>query len=255
MRLFSLSFGLFFSLLVSGQNNPWHGHFIPFGLGSSQGLQLDRFHSPLHYRSWAGQIQSGYLFQNERWQSTFYLMGGAGIARANLDAHPGRVFFINAQAHYSLRYAIWSRRQQHFFLGLSNQNAWNYDRNQRFNNGSESYAGWFGIGPSLAYQQAFQFPFWPATSFGWQSSLELPLSSLVIRPQYSGARGERNIGRAAFDLWGDFFQLQLRHEWIYFLKNGNRLSLTYFWDYAQTTVERPRYQGQHYLVLSTYFAL
>lgn len=241
--------------LVWGQAESWQGHYIPFGLGGSLGFQLDQYHSPLHYRSLTGQIESGYLFQNQHWQSTFYLQGGGGIASANITDHPGRSLLLNAQFHYSLRYSVWQGENQAVFLGLGNQVCWNYDRNQRFNNGSESYGGWFGIGPSSSYQVAFHLPFWKKHRFGWQSSLELPLTSFVLRPQFSGARRADNIGRAAFDFWGDFFQLHLRHEWSWFLKNGNRLSLSYRWDYAQTTVELPRYQGQHFLMLSSYFAL
>lgn len=233
----------------------FEGDYLPFGLGGSYTVFLDNFNSPLVYEGWNGLLQSGYYYQDEKWQNILYLNGGLGFAAPRLDeASPSQYTNYLADITYQLRYRVWNTAHQQAFAGLVNHNTWAYRQHNRFRNSAETFTGLFSFGLSGNYQRQFNLRLFKKTfDLGLDFTANLPLASYVIRPGYVTQTIADAPAVKELRWIDDLVHVNMQTELVWFRKNGNQLRLSYRWDYAQVEAPITTQQASHQLFISSYF--
>lgn len=233
----------------------FEGDYLPFGMGGSYSVFLDNFNSPLVYQAWNALLQSGYYYQDEKWQNILYLNGGLGLATPRLS-EASRSQYTNylADISYHLRYRVWKSEKQQAFAGLANLNTWAYRQHNRFRNSSETFTGLFSFGLSGNYQRHFNLNLFSKNyQFGLDFTANLPLASYVIRPGYVTQTIADEPAVKELRWFDDIVQVNMQTELVWFRKNGNQLRLSYRWDYAQVEAPNKTQQATHQLFISSYF--
>jgi hypothetical protein len=251
---------LFLSFFSKGQEI-FQGHYLSTGMGFNTQLFRDAFYANFRYSTYSAIAQLGYYDQNKNWQNTFYTTSGFGLGKKDYQEVDNYTLEnIPTTLHYSLRYRVanWSCETHSLWAGVLNQNSFNYRVNSNLGNSSETFAGFFSYGLSAAYQFNTQSnnifnKAKPKIPWGLQFNANLPIGSYVLRPGYATQiiNGELGFSRHLF--WRDFFHLNLRSDFILGLQNGNQLRISYRWDYSEVSVLNQYHQGQHQILLTTYF--
>jgi len=228
------------------------GHYMPFGLGANYSIVKDDALSPMSYSGFLGQMESGYIYQNQKWISSFILSGSGGIQKpdVNREKHPSQTLSISSRACYNLSYNVLNYKNWTFFAGLKSLNSWDFRGNERYSNSYFNFAGIFSAGPVLTAQREFQFFH---KNWGFQYDFTLPLAAYTLRPSYIKPYFADKLGFRDFAFWGDYFQFDSKAQLVYFLPNHNQLRLSYTWEYAQINIPNKLQQARHALVISTLF--
>lgn len=239
-------------LCLTSNAQQFYGSYMPFGLGANLSISKDDALSPMSYSGVLGQMESGYLYQNKNWISSFSLSGSGGIQKpdVNRENHPSSTLSISARARYSLSYRITAIKSWQVFAGISSLNLWDYRGHERYSNSSFNFSGIFAAGPVFTAQREFKLF---NKNWGFQYDLTVPVGSYVFRPSYIKPYFSNEIGYKSFEFWGDYFHLDSKAQLAYFLPNGNQLRLIYNWEYAQLNIPNKMQHARHSLVLSTLF--
>lgn len=216
---------------------------------------LDQFNSPLVYKGYNGLIQTGYYYQDQKWQNIVYLNGGGGFASPRTDdANRSQYTNYLAVIHYSLRYRVWKTERQQAFAGLVNHNTWDYRLHNRFRNSSETFTGLFSFGLSGNYQRAFSLNiFSKSYELGLDFTANLPLASYLLRPGYITQTIADEPAVQELRWFDDIVHVNTQTELVWFRENGNQIRLTYRWDYAQISEPNLTQQATHQVFISSYF--
>lgn len=233
------------------------GDYIFTSLGLSQDRFSDAFVSPNHYDGWSGQIGLGWHSLDGPWMSNLDLFGHGGWqSPASYPEQSNQVLGLGFRGHYSLRYKFWERRAHQLLGGLYSQNIFILREHNLYQNSAQSFSGFFGYGPSLAYTYSHKNTvFSKDWHWSWQSELNLPLGSYVIRPHYVRQYAAGELANRGHHFLGGTWQIDLRHSLIWHRRNGNQIRLMYAWEYFQSTALNPLYQGGHQLHLQLFYKL
>ncbi len=256
--------GLYFSICLSlicvlplKAQDGLEGDYLLFALQAQTDRQIDNFHSPLNYHGWNAMLNLGWHSYQGRWMSNFDFSGSIGLANPyEFGSELRNGVGIGGRIHYSLRFRIWEKEKHQLLLGLYNQNFFNYRDLAGFSNSSESYAGFFGYGPSIAYTYSRK-----AKAFGrdfnwsWQSEVNIPLGTIVIRPGFSRQLSGGEFNYLEHHLLSGAQQVDFRHSFIWRRYNGNQIRLYYAWEYLQALEPSPYYYAAHSFGIQMFFAL
>lgn len=256
MRRFILILSLLFSSILHSQD-ALQGDYLFLGIGGTKSVQLDQFHSPLHYHGYNGSVSLGWHSFKANWMSNLDASGLAGFSNPYQFGNSlNSGLDLGMRLHYSLRYRIWHKNQHQLLVGLYNQNFFNYRDLQGFRNSSESFAGLFGIGPSLAYSYSDNNRiFGKEFSWSWLSEVNIPASTIYIRPSYTRQLAGGDIGFSEHQFMGNAWQLDFRHSLIWHRSNGNQIRLNYSWEYLKSEVPTAYHYSSHLLSIQFFYQL
>lgn len=253
--LIALSLALFSGQVKS--QDFLQGDYLILGLGGSTYLQKDLFHSPLTYQGFGALVQLGWHTYKGNWMSNLDLSGIAGISNPNEFGNGLNAGLdLGARIHYSLRYRFLHKGKHAILAGLYSQNFFNYRQLQNFRNSSESYAGFFGYGPSLAYcfSQENQI-FSKKLRWSFQSEVNLPFANLSLRPAYTRQLVAGETPAMEHQIFGSEWQLDFRNSLVWHLANGNQIRLNYNWEYLSSERSNIYAFAQQNLNLQFFFKL
>lgn len=243
-------------MLLQAQS-PLEGDYLFLGLGAAKPIQIDQFHSPLHYHGYAASAQLGWHSYKGKWMSNLDIGGSAGLSNPyEFGTTLNSSIDLGARLHYSLRYRFWQEGKHHLLAGLYSQNFFNYRDLQNFRNSSESFAGFFGIGPSLCYIYTRNDKIFGADfNWSWQSEFNIPASTIYIRPGYTRQLITGDIAHSEHSFLGDAWQMDLRHSFIWHKRNGNQIRLCYTWEYLKSSLPTAYHYANHILSLQFFYQL
>ncbi len=255
-KLFFLSLLSIISFKPQAQNL-FEGEFILFGLGGQIESFKDDFVSPLIYQGLSGAAGIGWHSQHGPWQNNFdgHIALGWQSPRSLIEV-ANQTTSLTGSLNYSLRYRLVNKNKQALFLGLSSANLIGYRRHNLYRNSALSFSNFISYGFSAAWQFRPQLKLWNTKiPLAWQSELNLPVASYLIMPGYTRQSFKDESGFKAHRFIGDFWHLELRHNLVYPLANGNQVRLSYHWNYAQLNSLNYLSQAQHYLMIHLMFKL
>lgn len=233
------------------------GNYILYSLGGLNASQTDYFHSPIPYRGYGLNAMLGWHSFEGNWMSNLDLGGGAGLSNPyQFGDNRNSSLDLSARLHYSLRYLAFKSGKHQVFGGLYSQNFFNYRQLQNFANSSESFAAFFGVGPSVAYTYTRRDRIF-GKDFNWsyQAELNIPASTIYLRPSFTRQLVAGTPGFVDHQLWGDAWQMDFRHSFIWHRANGNQIRLSYHWEYLKASRPNPYYFAQHQINLQLFFKL
>jgi hypothetical protein len=252
---------LFLFLLSTGlplqAQNPLEGDYLFFSLGASLDQFNDAYVSPNNYRGLSGQLGLGWHTYSGKWMSNLDITGHGGWQ--NPLAYPeqsNQTFSLGFRGHYSLRYRFLERGKHQVLAGLYSQNIFVLREHNLYRNSAQSFSGFFGYGPSLAYTYHRETKIFGATwSWSWQSEWNIPLGTYLLRPNYIRQYSAGEIGDRGNHFLNDTWQTDFRHSLIWHRENGNQIRLMYQWEYFQTERFNPSYNGGHSIHLQMFYRL
>ena len=247
-------------LLISfkpSAQNLFEGEYILFGLGGQIENFKDDFVSPLIYQGYSGAAGIGWHSQHGAWQNNFdgHIAVGLQSPRSLMDVD-NQTTTVSGSINYSLRYRVIKEDKHALFLGLSSANLIGFRRHSLYRNSALSFSNFFSYGLSASWQFQPKLSLWGnKVPLAWQSELNFPLASYLIMPGYTRQSFNDESGFKSHRFIGDFWHLELRHNLVYPLKNGNQIRLSYHWNYAELNSLNYLSQAQHYLMIHLMFKL
>ena len=101
-------------MLLQAQS-PLEGDYLFLGLGAAKPIQIDQFHSPLHYHGYAASAQLGWHSYKGKWMSNLDIGGSAGLSNPyEFGTTLNSSIDLGARLHYSLRYRFWQEGKNHY---------------------------------------------------------------------------------------------------------------------------------------------
>jgi len=237
--------------------NLFEGEYLLLGLGGQMENFKDDLVSPLIYEGYSGAAGIGWHSQHGAWQNN--LAGHIAIGLQgppSLNDASNQTTTISGSINYSLRYRILKLEKQSLFLGLSSANLIGFRQHNLYRNSALSFSNFFSYGLSAAWQYRPKLRLWQTEiPLAWQSEVNFPLASYLIMPGYIRQFFNDESGLKTHAFIGDFWHLEMRHNLVYPLKNGNQIRLSYHWNYAEYNGLNYISQAQHYLMLHLMFKL
>ncbi|WP_421750628.1 hypothetical protein [Croceimicrobium sp.] len=233
------------------------GDYLWFALGGSLDQFKDDYISPNTYRGLSGNVALGWHTYKGHWMNNLDISGLGGWQ--NPAAYPdqnSRTTSLGFRGHYSLRYRVHEKGKHQFLAGLYSQNIFILRTHNQYNNSAQSFSGFFGYGPSIAYTYSRTTRiFGRSWHWSWQSEWNIPFGTYILRPNYIRQYSGGEIADRGHHFWGDTWQTDFRHSLIWHRSNGNQIRLMYQWEYFQTERFNPSYNGGHLLSLQVFYKL
>jgi len=233
------------------------GDFLWTSFGASLDQFKDDYISPNVYQGYSGQFGIGWHTYKGRWMNNLDVIGQAGWqSPKSYPEQSSQVLGLGFRAHYSLRYRFLERQNHQLLAGIYSQNIFALREHNKYSNSAQSFSGFFGYGPSLAYTYSRSTKVFKRDwHWSWQSEVNLPLGSYVLRPNYIRQYSLGEIGDRGHHFFDGTWQLDFRHSLIWHRKNGNQIRLMYAWEYFQSDRYNATYNGGHQLHLQLFFKL
>ncbi len=224
-----------------------------FGIGGTWQIRKDNLMSPLAYEGIGGELHLGAERQSERWFKQFDSWGSYNKVRTyvakgyNYSAHAFRAGLSYAMMHRVLA----DDKRFRWYVGgqvFSTGNGQYYLAS--VNNGL-SYDIPTGIGAATYFQKGFRF--W-RKNLVLSSQLSLPLVAYNLRPTYIGFSND-NFLTAQTGLVALPKLLQFDWRWSVErpLSNGNKIRLTYRWEYVDDKQKGRLQVGAQTILFQTLF--
>lgn len=252
--------GLFFLLLLGpllwGQKT-LEGDFLWTSFGASSDQFKDEYVSPNTYAGYSGQLGLGWHSYSGRWMNNLDFMGHAGWQNPKVLPNSGnQTFSMGFRGHYSLRYRFWEHGQHQILAGIYSQNIFVLREHNNYSNSAQSFSGFFGYGPSLAYTfSRASRVFGRSWNWSWQSEWNIPMGTYLLRPNFIRQYSNGEIADRGHFFFGSTWHTDFRHSLIWHLRHGNQVRLLYVWEYFQTERFNPSYNGGHQLHLQFFLKL
>lgn len=247
---------LLFSLSLGAQNR-LEGNYILTSFGASFDQFNDAYVSPVNYAGYSGLFGLGWHTYTGPWMNNLDVLGHAGWQSPQLQANQGsRTLGLGFRGHYSLRYRFWKSNTHQIFAGVYSQNAFILREHSNYSNSAQSFSGFFGYGPSLAYTFSNSSKIFKKDwHWSWQSEVNIPLGTYLLRPNFIRQYSAGEIGDRGHHFLNGTWQIDFRHSLIWHLRTGNQIRLVYAWEYFQTDRFNALYNGGHQVQLQLFFKL
>lgn len=245
---------LFSSSLWSQQN--LQGDFLWTSFGASFDRFNDAYVSPNTYDGYSGQFGLGWHTYKGKWMNNLDAIGHAGWQNPGIAGQSSQTLSLGFRGHYSLRYRLWEKGKHQFLAGLYSQNIFVLRNHNNYSNSSQSFSGFFGYGPTVAYTYSRKTKvFGRDWKWSWQSEWNIPMGTYILRPNFIRQYSLGEIGDRGHFFYGGTWHTDFRHSLIWHLRQGNQLRLMYAWEYFQTDRLNAAYNGGHQLHLQFFFKL
>lgn len=256
MKKLILGISLCFGITASGQN-PLEGDYLFFALGGSLDRFNDAYISPNTYQGYSGNLGLGWHTYKGKWMNNFDLFGHGGWQKPNTPIEQNsQTLSLGFRGHYSLRYRFWNSGKHQLLGGLYSQNIFVLREHNGYRNSAQSFSGFFGYGPSLAYTYHRESKVFGLNwSWSWQSEWNIPFGTYLLRPNFIRQYSAGEIADRGNHIFNDTWQTDFRHSLIWHRSNGNQIRLMYQWEYFQTERFNPAYNGGHSVSIQLFYQL
>ena len=261
-KLILFSGVLLFSLSLAAQRP---GRYLTIGPGWSFPTVLDEATSPLRYRGHTFLLSSSLDFFKERHLEQFHFLGWMGTVRP--AASPGltgsAMTYLRGEFRWTNQYRLTTAADATWraYLGWGFLTMGSYRLHNLYSNNDEVFE--YFNSASLEATVRYPFRLWQRR-FEVRAGLSLPVLSVTVYPLYNRGRPEAflEVQESNFEAgwrslrlvsWGSYFRLSSQFSLDYYLRNGNGLRLSYYWDYFHFAKERPVRSGLQGLFVSTLF--
>lgn len=256
MKRLLVLIGLGISSLGFAQSS-LQGDYLLFGLGASFDRFNDAYISPNTYGGYSGNLALGWHTYKGRWMNNLDIGGHSGwqnpLSKPELS---NQTFSMGFRGHYSLRYRFLEKGKHQFLAGVYSQNIFVLRNHNLYSNSAQSFTGFFGYGPSIAYTYHRETPvFGRIWSWSWQSEWNIPFATYMLRPNFIRQYVAGEIADKGHYIYGNTWQTDFRHSLIWHRSNGNQIRLVYQWEYFQTERFNAAYNGGHSLSLQLFYRL
>ncbi|BAV94237.1 hypothetical protein [Ichthyobacterium seriolicida] len=238
-------------------------HILKLDIGSGLHTLIDKNFSSQIYTGISTSGGLGYFYQTNvsKYKTLFY---------ADKGFYNEKKLFPNIWSIDIDFYQMYLRNQfvmhissfsdVNYFLGASTNNKFYLNTITKFKNSNNSIAYSIISDLSISNLIEYNFSFFSAPlTFVW--AVDISLLTHMLRPLYSGIISNKNkiIGQSKFSFINESIQTRSEIELFYNLENGNKIGLSYFWNYTSYDSNKPiKYDpvkyAQHSLLISIYFS-
>ncbi len=256
MRRYLALLAFITSLAAYGQEK-LEGHYLFTSLGFGFDQFNDAYISPNTYGGITASAGLGWHSYHGKWMNNLDVMGQGGtLSPLSYPEQSNEVVTFGGKAHYSLRYRFFEKSKHQLLAGLYSQNIFVLREHQEYRNSAQSFSGFFGYGPSIAYTYSYNLSILGRSwDLSWQSEWNIPLGTYMLRPNFIRQYSAGEIGDRGNHILNGTLQTDFRHSLIWHLSNGNQIRAMYAWEYFQTDRFNASYNGGHMFQIQLFLLL